>query len=116
MPSTPAVHTDPVALISELAADAIRRLDLAQFERRVRVAGSRERLAWRSAGGLVPVAELALNTAAEAFEAAVLARYQNLVGSRALHEDHRRSIVKFLSIADAPTDAQRRPGVLSVNT
>ena len=109
-----AVQKDPVALLNELAADAIRRLDLVQFERRLRVSGSRERLARRSDGGLVPVAELAINTAAEAFEAAVLARYSDLIGSRALHEDHRRCIAKFLAIADVPSEPARRPGVSSV--
>ena len=115
MPTVYAMNLDPADLLPALAADAVARVDRGVLARRRNVSASRK-LDWRSAGGLLLDGELVKATATVAFLDALLANGADLVASRALLEDTRRSLVKLLTIADAPAEPGGRPGVWSVNT
>ena len=113
MPTVYAMNLDPADLLPALAADAVARVDRGVLARRRNVSASRK-LDWRSAGGLLLDGELVKATATVAFLDALLANGSDLIASRALLEDTRRSLLKLLSVADGtePVGREARSGVL----
>jgi hypothetical protein len=109
-----AAALDPADLLPALAADAVARVDRGVLERRRRVSTSR-RVGWRSSGGLLADGEIVKVTAVAAVLESVLANGKDLVASRALLEDARRSLQKLLTLADAPQPSSP-PGVWSINS
>ena len=99
MPTPTVAQLDVIAVLNDLHADAMRRLDIALLEVRRRRSTWRGG-SWRAEGGFLPEHEIVLASALEALCASAQARSAGTVFTGPLVADFKQSLNKALRVAD----------------